>query len=436
MKRLKFTDIIDPIIVWSALTLAACVPSKPPVVTPPITPPVVVTCDIPTAAQQCGDIWQQELGRPIDAPALAGCLVQFARCDSGEAIRAGVHDSAEGIAHRDAIAKAIEDAKHAVQFAPLTQDGKIFRSNGQPWRWRGVTAFKLAKLFEQGGGAAIDGFLADFEGYNLLRVWDYTPAADWQDQAWDSTPAEIWLQFLQYVGHKGWRVELTLLTDDDPARIEPAKRLVDALAAAHVTNVLVEAGNEPTTHKDIATASLRSTLEHSGFPYTSGDYEDSDRFYGSYYVVHTARDSEWPRRAHDVLEAFTGAGPDKPHAPFNVPSICDEPGKWQDVGTEPDDWRAYFGACSLMGAGATFHAESVKFGQRPTDLERSLASIALSAMNAFPDDAPNGPYGRPDDASLRTYTVGPYAVRVRPTFPNPPFVARSLDPGGVLWIIR
>jgi hypothetical protein len=327
----------------------------------------------------------------------------------------------------------------AQPIAPLTTAGPIFLSGGQPWRYKCVSAFRLCRRFAD--GEDISGFLSDVAGYNVLRVWDYVPVKDWGASAWDSCTAQDWIAFLLHVGLQGWNVELTLLTDDDPARIEPAKKLANALRGT--LGLLAEGSNEPQTHKNIDTAALKSTLEALGVPYCSGDYEDSDRWYGSYYVCHTARTHDWTRRAHDLLEFYTGAGPDKPHPPRHVPCLGDEPGKLQDVGTVATEWRAYFGACALLGAGACFHSESGKHATRLTADEKRLAAVALEALNAFPADAPKGPYrrivepgnepGGPTEFA-RTYVVGSYAVRcqqVGTTFPEPGWV--PLDGDGILW---
>jgi hypothetical protein len=98
------------------------------------------------------------------------------------------------------------------------------------------------------------------------------------------------------------------------------------------------------------------------------------------------------------------------------------------------DFRAYFGACALFGAGATFHFEGGKFGRLPNDVEARCAAAALEGLNAFPPDAPFGAYRRVNDNTLRTYAVGQYAVRIRPTtlnFPEPGWTA--IDADGILW---
>lgn len=373
----------------------------------------------------CLAVMDEHRHRPMTDGELAGCIAVARSGGQVEQLRAWV----------DALpADPAPPKPPAIELEPLTTDGRIFLQAGMPWRYRGVSAFQLLDRFAN--GEDIEPFLNDFAGYNVLRVWPYVPAKDWGAKAWDSPDTATVLRFVDYVRARGFYVELTLLTDDDQGRLAPAKALIAALAAAHPVNVLLEAGNEPTTHKRIDTPALRSALAASGFLYTSGDYEDSTRFYGSYLVAHTGRDAEWPRRAHDMLEYFNGGGPNAPTDPAHkVPGVCDEPIRPdQSTGERTKDFLAYFGTCSVLGAGATFHFENGKYGQRPTDEEKQFAAIALQAMTAFPADAPNGAYSRPVEQSLRTYVVGASMVRVRPLTTIAPAPGwRALDEGGVLW---
>jgi hypothetical protein len=301
---------------------------------------------------------------------------------------------------------------------PLTTEGPIFLSNGQPWRWKGISAFKLARLFAD--GQDIDGFLSDFAGFNVLRVFDYTPAKDWGAEAWDSCTPDQWRAFIAHVNARGFYVEIVLLTDDDPARIGLAETIVRALRSVRPFCFLVEVGNEPDTHKAINTATLRDLcMTGTQFLCSSGNYEDSRHWYGTYGTAHTGRDGEWPRRAHDLFDYFHGGGPNFPEEPAcRVPWVADEPAKPSDVGgNREQDFLAYFASASLLGGGATYHFEGGKFGRRPNDEEKRFAALALEGLNAFPADAPLGAYSREDEHgdTLRTYRVGPYTVRVRPT---------------------
>jgi len=319
-----------------------------------------------------------------------------------------------------------------ITLSPLTTSGPIFLAGGAPWRWKGVSAFPLAAMF--GLGQDIDPFLEAFAGFNLLRCFDYVT---WPGTGWESPGADAWIEFLRYVGARGFYAENVLLTDDDPRRIEPAKRLVQALAAARPKNLLPEIGNEPTTHKSIDTRALKSVLAASGFLYSSGDYENSTRFFGLFLTAHTPRDGEWPRKAHDLLEYHNGGGPSAPSDPAHkVPIVADEPMRPDQAGFNVQDYRAYFGTCALLGAGATFHYEGGKFGRLPTADEARCASAALEGLNAFPADAPKGGYRRIDEqgGSLRTYAVGNSMVRVRPlTTAAPESGWTAIDSDGILW---
>jgi hypothetical protein len=318
----------------------------------------------------------------------------------------------------------------------LSTDGPIFRANGQPWRYKGVSAFQLLDRFAK--GEDIQPFLDAYRGYNVLRVWPYVPRADWGAQAWDAPGADVARAFLARVEKAGFYVEITLLTDDDPGRIPWARDFLNELARGRPGNLLIEIGNEPQVHKSIDTHALRATLDASGYLYASGNYEDSRLWFGRYGTCHTGRDSDWPRRAHDLLEYFHGGGPNDPGEPAcKVPWVADEPIRPDQAGVSIPDVFGYYGACALLGGGATVHTESGKFGRVPNDSERAWIALARRALDAFPADGPKGAYRRIDegDGSLRTYVVGErYMVRVRPTSKHAPEAGwTALDDQGVMW---
>jgi hypothetical protein len=319
----------------------------------------------------------------------------------------------------------------------LTTSGRIFLDGGVPWRWKGFSAFQLLDRFAKNEdlGPVLDAYA----GCNIARVWPYVPAKDWGERAWGVPSHDTVSAFLDYMAARGLRVELTLLTDDDPGRIPWAQELVGFLASRGHRNLVLEIGNEPRTHKAIPTAMLRSTCESSGFPFSSGDYEDETRFFGTFGTTHPRRDAEWVRRAHDLLEWYDGSGPETQHPPYHVPWVADEPIKPSEAaGAKVVDFRGFFGACALMGAGATFHCETGKFAQLPTGEEAECLRSALQGLNAFPADVPNLPYQRIDEGgdSLRTYVKGNWLVRCRPATRNAPSGGWRMIDGeqdGVLW---
>lgn len=326
---------------------------------------------------------------------------------------------------------------------PLSTDRRIFLAGGQPWRWKGVSAFPLCDRFAH--GEDIDAFLEAFARFNLLRVWDYVT---WPDTGWESNTPDVWLAFLEHVGARGFYVELTLLTDDDFTRIEPAKVLVREFAAGQPSNLVIEIGNEPRTHKHIDVAALRATCEASGFLFASGNNNVDEPWFGSYLTAHTPRDSEWPRKAHDLLEYYDGGGPGAPSDPaHHVPCVGDEPIRPDEATPAPGqprsqygvpltDARAHYGALSLLGGGGTVHCECGKYGTLPQPYEREWIAAALEGLDAFPAAEPNNGYRRIDEhgATSRTYVVGNSMVRIRPTTKTAPEPGWTpIDPDGILW---
>jgi hypothetical protein len=318
--------------------------------------------------------------------------------------------------------------------------GKIFRDAANtPWRYKGVSGFKLGNIFETGGD--IRPFLDAYRGFNVIRVWAYT---DWAGTGWARPSSVTAVQdFLAFVAnYSGHLIEYTYVTNDSAEAHDWASGFVQQLYAGPRPRMFNEIRNEPQTHSQtISTKRCKPAFDASGAVYASGNYEHSENAFGPYLVAHTQRDSEWPRRCHDLLEYFTGKGPHNANEPAHkVPCVADEPAKTEDVAppkaplTKADDWRAYFGGCALLGAGATFHSETGKWGLPPTAEEAALAAAALEGLDAFPADAPLGNYSRPSDSSLRTYIVGNYSVRIRPTTDKHPVSGFTrIGASNILW---
>lgn len=311
-------------------------------------------------------------------------------------------------------------------------DGKIFRAGDTPVRYRGVSAFALFDRFAR--GEDLGPFCRAYAGFNVLRVWPYVPSPPWVP-GWNPPPNGVIADAIRACAGFGFHVELTLLTDDDPSRLPWASRLVEYLAGQDLPGLLLEVGNEPAIHKDIHTQALRDVLARSGFLHSSGEYIDMTKFFGTYVVSHTERDPEWPRRAHDLFDySETDGGPHLPGPKLKMPAVADEPIRPDQAGFNVQDFRAYFGACALLGAGATMHTETGKTAALPTAQELPCIAAALEGLTAFPEDAPLGRYNRPVERSLRTYVVGRHVVRIRPTTREAPMDGwTSLDPDGILW---
>ncbi len=337
----------------------------------------------------------------------------------------------------------------------LTVDRQILRLDGAPWQWLGVSFFKGCKLFEQGGAAAVDPFIDAYPGARVFRIWDYTPAKDWGAEAWEPSPPDVWIAFLAHMASRGKFVSRTALTDEDPARIDPAKRTIESLTAAGCKNLLHEAGNEPNTHKGpdgINTHALIDVMQASGLLWSTGDYENSQYWRGTHGNYHPARTNDFARRAHDAFDYFHGGGPNHESEPAtHVSWINDEPAKLQDVPRPPADapissmawaaWRSHFAASLMFGGGFTDHTETGKYGKLPTADEQKQWALAIEVASLIAADAALGPYRRLDAEDEpgqtedgRTYVIGNYMVRCQQSgveCPEPGWT--PLDNVGVLF---
>ena len=383
----------------------------------------------------CSALWQQELERPIDPGGLEGCINQAKAGRTADDIRAWLKTTSEYI------------ALHS--FHPLltiTVDGTIFRENGTPWVWKGVTAFQIMDRWTKGEN--VQPFLDAYRGYNTLVVFLYVEPQVWGAAAWDAPAPGRVVDFVHYAATKGWRVELVLLTSSPvafPNRLSQARDTLAALNAARPTNVFIRLGNEPAEQNGAGnptfdTHVLKDQADASGFLYDSGFYEANGSTWFSapskgYLSVHSKRDpAEWVRRAHDCFDITHGAADAPQLGKKPVPCLMGEPPKPQDVGMTEADAMAYAATSVQFGSGGTFHSSTGIRAQTPTASEAALARAFLAGLNAFPGDTNRGAYRRIDGDGLRTYVVGSTMVRIRPNGPtNPESGWTSLDADHILW---
>lgn len=294
-------------------------------------------------------------------------------------------------------------------------DRRIFRVNGQPWRYKGVTAFMLAELFRQGADILPFVRLYTGLGFNTFRVLANKPPAG-SYPSWVTPPLDVAVAFTRAMAAEGAYVEWTLFGSRVDASFVPS--WIDAFRSE--PNVLVEGVNEPghaDQYPDTSAIDALVLPRRGDLPYATGDYAwDATIRRGTYGTIHTDRAAdpyETARKAKGVLEMYDSIAP--------IPWVGDEPGKPQDLGYQVDAFVALFAIYGLFGAGGTFHTLSGQFGQLPSDAELACAKAAVQGLDAFPADAPNqGGYvhDTADEAatgSVRTYRSGPYGVRVRPT---------------------
>lgn len=319
----------------------------------------------------------------------------------------------------------------------LQADGPVFRirDTSEYYRVKSVTAFNLIDLYSK--GRDIDAFLSKYNRSNRVRIFLYTNPDSWGSDAWNYPSNEAVVSFIRYLITKGKATSLCLLTDANEARIAQANNLINHLNTFNFPGLLLEAKNEPLTHDKGDSNALKNALNGSLYLYGSGVYEDLKKFWGKVGYIHTPRDSEWPRKAKDAIEAYRGMGPNSLDEPAcKVPWILDEPIKPTEVASSPNlelDYYCYAALSSCAGAGVTFHCESAKLGQLPSTLEYGCYNTMMDGANVYPESAPLGDYEHlasceeNGDAALRVYRVGKYITVIRPNGVRIPSNWKSLD---------
>lgn len=327
---------------------------------------------------------------------------------------------------------------------PMSIDGKAYRMNGELWTYAGSSDFRMLTCLSEGRDMGAVVAQRRSAGANAMRLFDYVPRKDWGSSAWDSRTPKETLDAIRWLNQQGFFAELTLLTDDDPGRIPFAIRLIEFLTG-HGLALRLEAGNEPNTHKNINTHALIPAMQASGYQWSTGDYENSSYWRGTFGTFHPARTFDFVRRAHDAKEYWNGGGPNDPSEPAcRVPWDNDEPIRPDQCGFDRIGLRAHGGATKQFCGGGTAHTQSGKFSMLWNADEETCVREFFFGLHAFPAGIQNSPdYRRivePGNepggptAHARTYVVGDSMVRcqqIGTACPEPGWTA--IDADGILW---
>lgn len=407
----------------------------------PSAPPFPSTSTLKMWIDTIQSIYIQELNRQADLDGLANYLGLAYQGWDSDKIRDSVKESQEWHDIHDA-----PKVVNIVQPYPYTINGRLFADkDGTPVSVKGYTAFNLLDLFSKGHD--IRPIIEDFPGYNLARVFLYTPVSDWKENAWDIPSNDEVLDFLQFMEDNSHSVLLCLITDGDSTKLPRIKDLIAYLSGRGLKNLILQAVNEPNAHDKLDPQLLKSALEVTDIPYSSGEYSDNTKFYGKIWTDHSARSSDWWRKGHNLYEAtITGKGPNNPSEPkLNIPGIEDEPIRPDQCGYDFLGMYMYAASCVMFGAGAVFHCQSMELCEPMTSDEVNCCEWFLKGLNVFPSNASLGPYGRivepgnepggPTENS-RTYIMGQYSLRIKQKGTTHPEGNkwRPLDTFGIAWV--
>lgn len=289
--------------------------------------------------------------------------------------------------------------------------GLIFQNAAlAPWKWAGSSEFKLYYLYLNAGGsagggaAAIAPILAQRAGlgFTNLRVFSML----WNIVHFDPAAFPAYLSdlpiFAAQCAAAGFQIELTILAD---CQLVP-NMATTAQQGAHVTRVTGALSGSPNILLDLGNEWPGNGWTPGLLPRPLGPVCSAGSNNGGgapprpawdWCTYHTPRDTEWPRKAKDLLELRDGfAG----WTPLLRPVVADEPigaaevaipGSRSDV---PDDFFWFAATAMMMGAGATFHSDngiqSVLF--QPVQL--ACATAFMAGISTVPVAAQTWTYTR------------------------------------------
>lgn len=360
------------------------------------------------------------------------------------------YDACAGMSWAASEAKHLAELRQALGLAPLYHTAlPLLRTRGpvfydghtqQLWKWRGVSGFTLFEQYLRGRDIAPYCQWAASEKISLVRVFGM-----YCGKLGRLVPPEYPQyyhdldDFLALVGTFGLSVEFVVFADmgTDPLRTMDAGRhyhdVADVLVAR--SGCVSEVCNEPFVNgfEPLTVYTPMSELAQALGHYNV-DGPTASLPHAQYVTQHGQRDSEWPRRAKDLLELSRLGYSDDPnpaHPPFlplNVPCVGDEP---MGIGPEDPgrrsmiatDHAAYHALAMLVASGSTIHGDFGLEARVPRPEEQAVVDAIVAAWDAIPAACQTWTYtaqhlsGCPlqGDRSLKTYGMmqGTRAVMVR-----------------------
>jgi|SRR5882672_2376225 len=267
---------------------------------------------------------------------------------------------------------------------------------GEYWSAIECTDFQLLQRFL--AGEDITPVLVERRdlGFNLLRVLSMCT------NMFHLYPQEIpdyfdrLVPFFDLCAVHGLYVEFTVFADATVVMPSASDQIVHWLAvgaaAAQVTNVILELGNELDQPVNVL-ACVHEVMPIAGVLCSHGSNGSQQvpvRPAWDYETSHWNDAPQWPRKSgHNSLEYSVGAGVELPAS--HVPCIANEntrPDK-DGVLTKFEDAPA---GCTLLCAGYCFHSTSGKFSTLFSPEDRPFAEASVAGARAVPLWCQDGPY--------------------------------------------
>ena len=257
-------------------------------------------------------------------------------------------------------------------------------ADGQPFAWRGITAFRLLEFVAHGREREADDYLswASSQGITVVRVLAMAHVL-FKLSPQDGVGALP--RLLELAQRRGVAVEIVTLADTAHYRFDVTQhvRAIGEICARH-PNAVIEIANEPyhpTQGRDVHDHPFLRRLREAiprDVPVSLGTLDDQGELAaGDYVTWHSPRDADWLRRLEEGATLLQR---------YRKPVVADEPMGAADRAipgrrdNDPARFRAAAHTLRALGLGATFHYEGGLQARRPTRREDECLTAWLSAL--------------------------------------------------------
>ena len=272
---------------------------------------------------------------------------------------------------------------------------QFVHSDGGPFHWRGITAFRLLEFVARGREAEADRLLAWAHTRHLTVARVFAMGRNVMDLPPQDGRAAL-PRLLEIAGRHRMAIEVVALVDtrDIPVDREEHVAALGRIVSQHGNGVL-EIANEPVhptqaqdVHKPDVLAALRARVPPS-VPVALGSIERGDGFAaGDYVTWHVPREATHDGWGHVLAIAEGGAI----LRARRKPVVSDEPigaGERLEPGrrdNSPARFRAAALLTRLVGLGATFHYQGGLEGTIPAGRQLECFNAWNSAWTLLPVD--------------------------------------------------
>jgi hypothetical protein len=302
--------------------------------------------------------------------------------------------------------------------APLRACGRALCAAGEPFDWRGVTAFGLVDLVAENRLDEARAFLdwARDTGFTVVRVLTMLPNGGWLDLSPEDGRRAL-PALAALAAERGLYVQAIALANTgeksgqfrtDAFMRQQVREIARACAAAG--NCVLEIANEPYhgSQADLDRPALMKRLQADvpeGLPVAWGaaNEDRSTAMAGGTFVVsHLSRSGPWWQRVARADDLARLAADTGKFVVDNEPIGAAEKPERNRRDSAPDTFFAQGLASRLVGAGATFHCEDCLLARVPGPVQRQCAGAFIAGRRIVPaGERPTAAGLHGDDAVAR-----------------------------------